>query len=119
MRHAIGRIRYLRAWLARVRSTRRQEIGPESLLAAPQPVEGSPIPLPDCETCVADPLEIVTSMNPVEVGRQASRGEAILDVAAWLRCSGWSDCDAGYLQQYATWLLSRRAAYERGGVTAS
>lgn len=70
-----------------------------------------PIPIPDCRTCRPDPLLTVSSLDPVEVGRQAVRGDAILDVVAWLRANGWQD-DAGRLQRYAAWLIEARMAYE-------
>ena len=104
------RIRHhLRAWLAWARATRQQPSGLEALFTAPSEC---PIPVPNCGTCRPIPFD------PVEVGPAATPAEAILDVVAWLRAEGWQD-DAGYLQQYATFLLARRAAYERGGVTAS
>lgn len=62
----------------------------------------------------ADPLMLVTSLDPVEVGRQESQAEAILDVVRWLDCQGWYGEDRGDLQRYACWLLQARAAYERG-----
>ena len=96
---------YLRAWLAWARATRQQPNGLESLFTAPEPM--CPIPIPNCGSCRPIPLP------PVGVGRAGSRGESILDVVDWLRSQGWQD-DAGYLQQYATFLLSRRAAYEEG-----
>lgn len=92
--------RVLRAlcWLTLLRETppRVRPAGLEDLFARP------------------DPLLTVPSLDPAEVGRQASRGAAILDVVRWLDCQGWYGEDRGEVQRYACWLLERRAAYERG-----
>lgn len=114
MSFLITRIRFLRAWLAWARSSSQQPTVLEALFAAPTPSE-CPLPLPDCETCGPDPLAVVSSLDPIGVGRQQKRGEAILDVAAWLEASGWADVAAGERQQYACYLLRARADYERGG----
>ena len=119
MRTAILFARYaVRAVLYRLRANRhRQAAGLEELFAGPEPE--CPIPLPDCRTCRPDPLTIVSSLDPGEVGRQASRGAAILDAAAWLEASGWANDDRGEVQCYAAWLLKVRAAYERGAEVPS
>lgn len=66
-----------------------------------------------------DPLFVVTSLDPAEVGRQEQFGPAILDAAAWLEASGWADVEAGERQIYASWLLQRRDAYEQQGAAIS
>ena len=71
---------------------------------------GADCPLLDCGTC--ERLTKVSSLDPRDVGRTTSQGEAITDVMLWLECSGWYGDDRGRLQQYALWLLERRAAYE-------
>lgn len=67
-----------------------------------------------------DAIDMVTDdpplpLDPAEVGRQAIRGDAILQVADWLAVSGFADVQAGDRQQYAEWLLEQREAYERQG----
>lgn len=67
----------------------------------------------------SEPLLVVSSLDPREVGRQEIEGDAILDVVRWLECSGWYGEDRGALQCYAVWLLRRRAAYEQQGAAIS
>lgn len=78
---------------------------------APQPVRDDERFATYVET---DPLLIVTSLDPIEVGRQRSCAAAITDTVAWLEVSGFDDVDRGDLQRYALFLLEMRAAYERG-----
>lgn len=93
IRRLLANLRGVQAWIAWVRLVREGDIaGAEALFTE--------------------------RLDPVEVGRQASEGAAILDTVAWLECSGFVDEDRGHLQQYAAWLLAARAAYERQEVTA-
>jgi hypothetical protein len=53
-------------------------------------------------------------LDPLAVGRQESRGEAILDTAAWLESGAWGGDERGEVQCYAAYLLAARARYEHG-----
>jgi hypothetical protein len=121
-------LRRLRRWLAWARRVRQGDIaGAEALFTedletthATSATAARQAASPTADQAAADgggtddPLLVVTSLDPAEVGRQRVQGEAILDTAAWLEASGWADLDAGERQVYASWLLERRAAYERG-----
>lgn len=98
----IERYRFLRAWWRWVARARRQAAGLEALFATER-----------------DPLLVVSSLDPAEVGRQPRQGDAIKDVAAWLAASGFADRPVGYRQCYALWLMDQRDAYERGEVRTS
>lgn len=77
-------------------------------------LRSSACPLPGRLTCDPDPLTEISSLDPIEVGRQAIQAKAIADVVLWLECSGWYGEDRGQLQQYGLWLIERRRAYEGG-----
>lgn len=58
--------------------------------------------------------------SPVSsIGRQRTACAAIKETVVWLEVNGWQDMSAGELQQYALWLLERRAAYEAKGAWLS
>lgn len=118
MHFLIERIRYVRAWLAWVRSTRQEVAGLEALFTAPEPSE-CPIPIFNCETCRSvAPRSRASSLYAPEVGRQTVEGDAIKDVVLWLEASGFAGVSRGWLQCYAYWLLKKRAAYEQQGAPA-
>lgn len=98
----LRRLRYVRAWLAWVRSIREPEpSGLEALFT----FDGVPER--------ADPLLDVSSLDPAEVGRDRKPNN-IDDVAYWLAVSGFADWAWDKRRSYALWLLERRFAYEGG-----